>query len=220
MLTHYLKTYTSELGTIPTIMDEEHVFECVRTFSHEHITSLDDCITGNIPNVYLYEKAEDKKHLSISDIRRWISDVSEKPYEGKALYILRDFDEATSDAMNASLKILEEPPEYAIIILEVKNPEAIIETIRSRTITFFRDTKHIPLSEEMKEAIKLYFSEDIGPLLSILHKGVSDDSEAISVLMESLRYANTKRSQKIEDAIIQIFHVNESTRNILDRVFL
>ena len=40
--------------------------------------------------------------------------------------------------MNASLKILEEPPEYAIILLVVENPASILETIHSRTITLFR----------------------------------------------------------------------------------
>ena len=49
---------------------------------------------------------------------------------------MRDFDEATLKAMNAMLKILEEPPKYAIIILIVKNSESLIETIRSRCLLF------------------------------------------------------------------------------------
>lgn len=201
-------------------MDEENIFECVREFSWIHITSLDECVTGNIPNIYLYQKAEDKKHLSILDIRRWIDDISEKPYAGKALYILRDFDEATADGMNASLKILEEPPEYAIIILEVKNPEALLETIRSRTITFFRGKKSIPLPDDISQAVEKYFSGNIGPLLSILHKWITENSLAISLLTESLRYAKKEKAREIEKAIIEIFHVNETPRNILDRVYL
>jgi DNA polymerase III subunit delta' len=65
-------------------------------------------------------------------------DISEIPYEKKHIYILRDFDEATREAMNATLKILEEPPEYAIIALVVKNPESLLETIHSRTLNLFR----------------------------------------------------------------------------------
>ncbi len=220
MLTHYLKTYKENTSTIPTIMDEEHIFECVREFSGIHIISLDECITGNIPNIYLYQKADDKKHLSILDIRRWINDISEKPYEGKTLYILRDFDEATVDAMNASLKILEEPPEYAIIILEVKNPEALIETIRSRTITFFCGKKFPPLPEEIQTAIREYFSDNIWPLLSFLYTWVIDNNIAISILIESMKYAQKEKLKEIEKAMIEIFHVNETARNILDRVYL
>jgi DNA polymerase III subunit delta' len=86
----------------------------------------------------LYEKEADKQSLSIKQIREAIEAMSERPYEGKMLILFRDFDSASLEAMNASLKILEEPPAYAIILLIVSNPENIIETIRSRTLTFFR----------------------------------------------------------------------------------
>jgi DNA polymerase III subunit delta' len=86
----------------------------------------------------LYEKESDKQSLSIKQIRESIRDMSEKPYEGKILVLFRDFDTASLEAMNASLKILEEPPAYAIILLIVSNPENVIETIRSRTLTFFK----------------------------------------------------------------------------------
>ena len=86
----------------------------------------------------LYEKSPEKKSLSIEDVRRWIVDIAERPYEKRAVYILRDFDEASHEAMNATLKILEEPPQYAIILLIVSNPESLLETIRSRTISIWR----------------------------------------------------------------------------------
>ena len=86
----------------------------------------------------LYEKSQEKKSLSIEDIRRWIVDIAERPYEKRVLYILRDFDEASHEGMNATLKVLEEPPDYAIILLIVSNPESLLETIRSRTISLFR----------------------------------------------------------------------------------
>lgn len=81
MLTQYLKTYLTSDPTIPTIMNEEAALSCVRAFCGLHITELEECISGSIPNLYLYQREEDKKHLSITDIRRWIDDISEKPYE-------------------------------------------------------------------------------------------------------------------------------------------
>ena len=103
-----------------------------------HITNLDESHTGLLENVFLYEKSEEKKHMSIADIRRFLEDISVQPYSPKALYILRDFDEATPEAMNACLKVFEEPPDYAIILMSVKNPENILETIHSRTLLQFR----------------------------------------------------------------------------------
>lgn len=158
MLNLYKKSFSNTSSTLPAIMDEASALECVTTLSHIHVTSLQECESGALPNIFLYEKQEDKKHLSIEDVRRFLRDIAEKPYEGKAIYLLSDFDEATPDAMNAMLKILEEPPQYAIIILIVANPEALIETVRSRCLIFFRDLVRIPLTEEKKKWIGSYFS--------------------------------------------------------------
>jgi DNA polymerase-3 subunit delta' len=126
--------FSSQVATIPVVIDEESALEALTQFSHMHLISLDECITGSIPGISLYQKQEEKKHLSIEDIRIWIRDIMEIPYEKKHIYILRDFDEATPEAMNATLKILEEPPGYAIIFLIVKNPESLLETIISRSM--------------------------------------------------------------------------------------
>lgn len=87
-----------------------------------------------------------------------MTEVSMQPYGGKAMYILNGFDEATPEAMNAVLKILEEPPKYAIILLVVENPASIIETIHSRTITLFHPRTQKPVSTEIQEMIRSHFS--------------------------------------------------------------
>lgn len=63
------------------IIDEDSTLECIGRMTNNHIVSLDECKTGSIPNVFLYEKMEDKKHLSIVDARRCIEDISIQPYE-------------------------------------------------------------------------------------------------------------------------------------------
>jgi DNA polymerase III gamma/tau subunit len=63
--------------------------------------------------------------------------------------------------MNASLKILEEPPEYAITLLVVENPENLLETIRSRTVSLFKKSRKISRNEELRNAIEKYKNDDI-----------------------------------------------------------
>ena len=69
MLDLYQKTFHNSSTTLPAIMDEGSALECIRILSHIHILSLDECVSGAIPNIFLYQKQEDKKHLSIEDIQ-------------------------------------------------------------------------------------------------------------------------------------------------------
>lgn len=220
MLNLYQKTFFGSNITLPAIMDEEDALDCVRALSHIHILSLDECISGSIPNIFLYQKQEDKKHLSIEDIQWFLRDVSESPYEGKALYLMRDFDEATLKAMNAMLKILEEPPKYAIILLIVKNPESLIETIRSRCLLFSWSQEKYELEAEKKEWIDLYFSGNVSPLISYIYNERITKEEAQNILLFASKKATKEVLEKIEKGLIELFGVNETPRNILDRVFL
>ncbi len=210
----------SEKSTLPIIIDEQSALEVVRFFSGIHVTTLEECTNGSIPGVSLYEKdlEEDKKHLSVKDIRRWLSDIAEIPYEKKHIYILRDFDEATLQAMNATLKILEEPPAYAIILLIVKNPESLLETIRSRTVSLFIWNSNSPLSSELLWYIRNYQNGDVTSLVSYLYREKVEQAEASSILLELAKWADRKKLDAIETALISLFTVNESPRSILDRV--
>ena len=212
----------SDSTTMPMVLDEDSAVEAVTIFSWLHITSLDECLSGNIPWVSLYEKdiKEDKKHLSVKDIRRWLSDISEIPYEKKHIYLLRDFDEATPEAMNATLKILEEPPGYAIILLIVNNPESLLETIASRTLNGFTWKSRLKLPEELRLWIKKYSQGDSIELVKYLYKEKIDHNTALEILMELSYFADSDFLKKIEECIISLYNVNETPRNIMDRIIL
>ena len=67
-----------------------------------------------------------------------ISNISIKPVENdRKVVIIDDADKMNINAQNALLKILEEPPSYAIIILIVANKEKILKTILSRVYEIF-----------------------------------------------------------------------------------
>ena len=55
-----------------------------------------------------------------------------KPHNQYKIYIINQAESMTIEAQNALLKTLEEPPEYAIIILITSNKEALLDTIKSR----------------------------------------------------------------------------------------
>ncbi len=74
--------------------------------------------------------------ISVDDIRARINnDVAIKPYSSPyKIYIVNEAEKMTVRAQNAILKTLEEPPEYAIIMLLTTNVNSLLPTILSRCV--------------------------------------------------------------------------------------
>lgn len=74
--------------------------------------------------------------ISIDEIReQLVHDVSIKPYcSPHKVYIVPDADLMTPQAQNALLKTIEEPPEYAVILLLTSNIDGLLPTILSRCV--------------------------------------------------------------------------------------
>ena len=74
--------------------------------------------------------------IGVDDIRNQVNnDIVIKPYKGpKKIYIINEAEKMNVAAQNALLKTLEEPPEYAVILLLTTNVEAMLQTIVSRCI--------------------------------------------------------------------------------------
>ena len=85
---------------------------------------------------FFYMNAEGKESIGIDRIRESIvNDVTIRPYHGKVkIYVIDEADKMTVGAQNALLKTIEEPPEYVVILLLVRNMGLLLETIRSRCI--------------------------------------------------------------------------------------
>ncbi|MBC7076505.1 MAG: DNA polymerase III subunit [Syntrophomonadaceae bacterium] len=84
------------------------------------------------PDILIIEKAENRSMISKDQIKQMESWFSLKPYRSKhRIVIIRDCHLMTLEAANAVLKILEEPPEYGIIIL-ISERNSLLETILSR----------------------------------------------------------------------------------------
>ena len=69
-----------------------------------------------------------KQNITIDDIRTQLtSDVQIKPYAGPyKIYIVPEAHKLREDAQNTLLKTIEEPPEYAIIVLLTENINSLL----------------------------------------------------------------------------------------------
>lgn len=89
--------------------------------------------SSNNPDFQIIEPEE--KSLKIEQIRLMNSKIYEKPVvSNKKVYIIDNAENMTKEAQNCLLKTLEEPPEYAVIILIGTNENMFLNTIRSRCV--------------------------------------------------------------------------------------
>lgn len=90
--------------------------------------------THNHPDIVYVTHS--KKNILVDDIRnQLINDITIKPYSGRyKVYIIDEAEKMNEAAQNALLKTLEEPPEYAVIILLSTNTGAFLQTILSRCV--------------------------------------------------------------------------------------
>ena len=94
--------------------------------------------------------------ISVDDIReQLVNDIDIKPYSSaNKIYIIPDSNKMTEQAQNALLKTIEEPPEYAVILLVTESAQNLLPTIQSRCVTL--NTQ--PLS---KESITQYLIKNL-----------------------------------------------------------
>lgn len=89
---------------------------------------------GQHPDVITVDDTE-HKNVSVDVVRQARSDVFIRPNEGrKKIYILPRGQDLGSASQNALLKILEEPPDYAVFLILTTSVEALLPTIRSRAV--------------------------------------------------------------------------------------
>jgi DNA polymerase-3 subunit gamma/tau len=99
-------------------------------------------------------------NTGIDDIRSLIDNAQNPPLIGKyKIYIIDEVHMLSKSAMNALLKILEEPPVYLIFLLCTTNPEKLLPTVLSR-LTHLKLTSHT-LTDLTENLAKIAKSENM-----------------------------------------------------------
>ena len=110
--------------------------------------------TNNNPDFLIVEP--DGNSIKIEQIRNLQKLIQEKPIiSNRKVYIIDNADLMTKEAQNCLLKTLEEPPEYAVIILVGSNENLFLTTIKSRCMILHFD-------KISNEEIKRYLKDNLG----------------------------------------------------------
>ena len=139
------------------------------TLSHAHLIAGEDGIgkskLANILAKLILNSEIDREYIDIinyrsnkasfgvDDVRNIIEEVSKKPFEGdKKVIIIHEGNKLTTQAQNALLKTIEEPPNGVYIMILCESLELILDTIKSRCEIY----KLTPLTkEELYEYIRI-----------------------------------------------------------------
>lgn len=162
--------------------------------------------------------------IKIAQIRNLQSDIVIKPHKKYKIYIIDKAEKMTLEAQNALLKTLEEPPEYAIIILVTNNKEGLLPTIRSRCeIVKFTP---IPFIEIKNYLINQGIEPNRANLLSSFSRGsmkkaleLSSSNEFYEMKENVQKYIETilsKNMVEILDIPTQIEQYKGEIINVLD----
>ncbi|MBE6816252.1 MAG: hypothetical protein E7520_00910 [Ruminococcaceae bacterium] len=92
-------------------------------------------LKGYHPDIYEYAATGGPRSFHVDVVREVKEDVFVRPNEADyKIYILGNCQCMSESAQNAILKILEEPPAYAVFILTVNSKAALLETVLSRSV--------------------------------------------------------------------------------------
>ena len=143
-------------------------------------------------NLHTFEKA-----MGIADVRNIQKKIVLRPYRGKAkAVVIEAYDGITSEAQNALLKVLEEPPSNTLIIISLSKKELILPTVLSRCkIIEIKDSNSTLSHDENTQYLNILISlskEGIGYKLKIA-QDISKNKEETIVWLEKMTIALRKK---------------------------
>lgn len=82
----------------------------------------------------------------MSEIRRFITLMQYRPHNGQIrLGVITCYDQLSTEAQNALLKLLEEPPQFVTIVLFVSTIAGVLPTVRSRCQVVYAKSDDVTL---------------------------------------------------------------------------
>ena len=162
----------------------------------------------------------DGNSIKISQIRKLQTDIIVRPHKDYKIYIINYAEKMTIEAQNALLKTLEEPPEYAIIILITNNKESLLDTIKSRCEII----KFLPIGTRDLEnyLVKNGLDDSRAKLLSIFSRGSISKaldlakSSDFNIMRDDIQdYIQTIFDKKIVDILEIPSHMEKYKKEVI-----
>jgi len=125
-------------------------------------------------------------YRGIDDIRLIRESVKLSPAKAKKrVYIIDEAHMLTTEASNALLKTLEEPPGHVVFILATTNPEKLLDTIKSRTVRVnFKKAKSEEIIRSLANVLKKEKMKYQDEVLSLISENVDGSFRDAKKILE------------------------------------
>ncbi|MEM1327829.1 MAG: DNA polymerase III subunit gamma/tau [Bacteroidota bacterium] len=165
------------------------------TEDHEACGQCDSCLSFEKNASFNITELDAASNNSVEHIRALIEQVRFQPQQGKyKVFIIDEVHMLSSQAFNAFLKTLEEPPPYAIFILATTEKHKILPTILSRCQIF--DFRRIQVPRMVAHLKEICATENITAEEDALHivaqKADGALRDALSIFDRIVSYANNQ----------------------------
>ena len=166
---------------------------------------------NNHPDIITVSPEENKKNITIAQIRSVRAEAYIKPHMGgKKIIIITLAERMNDQAQNALLKVLEEPPENVIFILIAENASMMLSTIVSRCVVLSLTAPDFVDAAEYLKGVTNANEEDITEALKNNRNNIG---RALSVLSSKV---NSRQS--ITNSFAKVLISGGSTYELLKMV--
>lgn len=209
-----------------------HALEC-ESGESEPCGQCQTCLqisTGNYPDI-IKVKHEKDNIISVDEIReQLVNTIYTKPYRGRyKIYIIPDAELLNTQAQNAILKTIEEPPAYGVIILLTSNLDKLLDTVRSRCLVLQtkpireRDVLAYLINEMGLTKEKAYFCLDFaqGNLGKAIKLAGNEEYAAIvGSVVDVLKNIDTMDVETLGKAVTDIERFKLSMNDYMDLMMM
>lgn len=176
------------------------------------------------PDLLVISQLKDKKSIGIEEVRGVSNFLSIKPFSfTKKVVLIKKADTLTNEAQNSLLKVLEEPPVYSQIFLEVESLTSLLPTILSRCkIIFLRSRKEV--FEGKEEFLKMTISEKFLLAETLSKKEKPEILDYLNKILYEIKNSDLEFSKEaiyfFIESIEKISKYNVNSRLALENLFL
>lgn len=172
-----------------------------KLFANKHATELATQQQIHKQDITILET---EGSIGIEDIRMFQKQIMLKPMRGEnKAVIIKDAHTLTTEAQNALLKTLEEPPNHTYIYLLAENSHSLLPTILSRAsiMVLEEDSQFNEQAlEEIEQQVTDIFSASIGDKLKLAEILAADKTTAIIWLEKALYILRKHMLEHVEKA--------------------
>lgn len=193
--TAYLFAGPRGIGKTTTARIVAKALNCVNGPTTEPCNHCDQCKEIQAGNSLDVLEIDGASNRGIDEVRQLRERVKYAPYRGKyRIYIIDEVHMLTSEAFNALLKTIEEPPKHVVFIFATTAPYKLPLTILSRCQRFnFRKISPPTISEKIKNIAQLESTDIEDSACSLIAQFVDGSlRDAISILDQLIPYTGGK----------------------------